>query len=162
MRIASEVGRGTAVSIGLPRHDGDAAALEAGGDRGAAPGAGESETVLVVDDEPTVRMLVGEVLADFGSAAREAEDGPSGLAVLRSTARIDLPVSDVGLPNGMNGRRFADAARVLRPGFEVLFITGYADHAAVGNGHLEPGMAVLTKPFAMDDLARRIQEIMAT
>ena len=161
VRIASEVGCGTAVFIDLPRHDGDAAGLEVAGG-GAAPGAGEGETVLVVDDEPTIRMLVGEVLADFGYAAREAEDGPTGLAVLMSTARIDLLVTDVGLPNGMNGRQLADAARVTRPGLKVLFITGYAEHAAVGNGHLEPGMAVLTKPFAMDDLVRKIQEIMAT
>ena len=162
VRIASEVGRGTAVSIDLPRHDGDPAAHEAGSDRGAAPGAGEGETVLVVDDEPTVRMLVSEVLGEFGYAAREAEDGPTGLAVLRSPARIDLLVTDVGLPNGMNGRQLADAARVMRPGLKVLFITGYAEHVAVGNGQLDPGMAVLTKPFALDDLVRKIQEIIAT
>jgi len=100
-------------------------------------------------------------LEDLGYAAIEAEDGPSGLKVLRGGARIDLLVTDVGLPGGMNGRQMADAARVLRPGLKVLYITGYAENAVVGNGHLDPGMAVLTKPFAMDDLARKIRELIA-
>jgi two-component SAPR family response regulator len=65
----------------------------------------------------------------------------------------------VGLPGGMNGRQVADAARVLRPALKVLFITGYAENAAVGGGHLDPGMEILTKPFAMNDLARRIRRM---
>ena len=79
--------------------------------------------------------------------------------MLRSDARIDLLVTDVGLPGGMNGRQVADAARAVRPSLKVLFITGYAENAAVGNGHLDPGMAVMTKPFAMDDLAARIRTL---
>ena len=79
--------------------------------------------------------------------------------MLRSDARIDLLVTDVGLPGGMNGRQVADAARALRPGLKVLFITGYAENAAVGNGHLDPGMAVMTKPFAMDDLGAKIRAL---
>ncbi len=106
-----------------------------------------------------LRMLVVDVLSDLGYGALEAEDGPSGLAILRSAARVDLLVTDVGLPGGMNGRQVADAARVLRPGLKVLFITGYAETAAVGNGHLDPGMAVMTKPFAMDDLAGKIRAL---
>ena len=115
--------------------------------------------MLIVDDEPTVRMLVAEVLGELGYATIEAGDGPAGLKVLRSDARIDLLISDVGLPGGMNGRQVADAGRALRPGLKVLFITGYAENAVVGNGHLEPGMHVLTKPFAMDALASRIRAI---
>ena len=76
-------------------------------------------------------------------------------------AHGDLLVTDVGLPGGMNGRQMADAARVTRPALKVLFITGYAENAAVGNGHLEPGMEVLTKPFAMEALASRIREMIA-
>ncbi len=101
------------------------------------------------------------MLADLGYAAIEAEDGPSGLKVLQSDARVDLLVTDVGLPGGMNGRQVADAARVLRPDLKVLFITGYAENAVVGNGHLDPGMQVLTKPFAMDDLAAKIRALIA-
>ena len=85
----------------------------------------------------------------------------AGLKVLQSGARIELLITDVGLPNGMNGRQVADAARALRPGLKVLFITGYAENAAVGNGHMEPGMELLTKPFSMNDLGRRVREILA-
>ena len=100
----------------------------------------------MVDDEPLLRMLVTEVLDELGCAAIEAAGGASGLRVLQSDARIDLLVTDVGLPGGMNGRQMADAARVGRPELEVLFITGYAENAVVGNGHLAPGMHVMTKP----------------
>jgi CheY-like chemotaxis protein len=112
-----------------------------------------------VDDEPTVRMLVVEVLEELGYAALEAADASSGLRLLESDVRIDLLISDVGLPGGMNGRQMADAARQRRPGLRVLFITGYAENAVVGNGHLEPGMHVMTKPFAMDALAVRIRDL---
>jgi CheY-like chemotaxis protein len=115
--------------------------------------------VLIVDDEPTVRMLVTDVLGDLGYAALEAADGGSGLRILQSDARIDLLVTDVGLPGGLNGRQMADAARVSRPDLKVLFITGFAENALLSNGQLEPGMAVLTKPFAVDTLAARIREL---
>jgi len=115
----------------------------------------------VVDDEPTVRMLVMEILEELGYAAIEAADGVSGLRVLQSDARVDLLVTDVGLPGGMNGRQMADAARINRPNLKVLFITGYAENAVVGNGHLEWGMHVMTKPFAMEALANRIKELIA-
>ena len=162
-RIHSQVGLGTSVTLYLPRHDGGAARDEAPSDDIAAmPRAEQGETVLVVDDEPTVRMLVGEVLADLGYTAIEAADGTGGLKILQSDIRIDLLVTDVGLPGGMNGRQVADAARVLRPGLKVLFITGYAEAAAVGGGHLDAGMAVMTKPFAMDDLAGRIREMITS
>ncbi len=160
VRIYSEVGQGTMVCIYLPRHYGEGNEAIAEGDRkDEAPRAIEGETVLVIDDEPTVRMLVTDVLGDLGYQALEAEDGASGLKILQSRARVDLLVTDVGLPNGMNGRQVADAARVLRPDLKVLFITGYAENAVVGNGHLDPGMAVLTKPFAMDDLAGKIRSL---
>ncbi len=158
VRIYSEVGRGTMVCIYLPRHYGEKhdAEPDAGAGREASR-AVQGESVLVIDDEPTVRMLVTDVLEDLGYDALEAGDGPSGLAILQSRARVDLLITDVGLPGGMNGRQVADAARVLRPGLKVLFITGYAENAVVGNGHLDPGMAVMTKPFAMDDLAVKIR-----
>jgi len=124
--------------------------------------AAEGETVLVVDDEPTVRMLITEVLADMGHTALEAGDGASGLAILQSQARVDLLVSNFGLPGGMNGRQLADAARVSRPSLKVLFVTGFAENAVVGNGQLEPGMHVLTKPFAMEALASRIKDLIDT
>jgi PAS domain S-box-containing protein len=161
VRIYSEVGQGTSVHLYLPRHLGDAENEEAVLQLDQAPKAGAGETVLVVDDEPSVRMLVAEVLEELGYSSIEASDGLSGLKVLRSDVRIDLLITDVGLPGGLNGRQMADAARANRPDLKVLFITGYAENAAIGNGHLEPGMHVLTKPFAMDILAARIRSVIA-
>ncbi|MBC9175798.1 hybrid sensor histidine kinase/response regulator [Pseudoroseomonas ludipueritiae] len=157
VRIYSEPGLGTTICLYLPRHDGEEAGAEAVAMPAAASRAEEGETVLVVDDEPTVRMLVKEVLEDLGYTAIEAPDGAVGLQVLRSGRRVDLLVTDVGLPGAMNGRQLADAGRVLRPGLQVLFITGYAENAVLSQGHLESGMQVLTKPFAMEALTSRIR-----
>jgi CheY-like chemotaxis protein len=157
VRIYSEPGQGTMVCLYLPRHLGEDAAGASGPAAAALPSDGQGETVLVVDDEPTVRMLVAEVLAELGYTAIEAADATAGLALLQADGRIDLLVTDVGLPGGMNGRQLADAARATRPGLKVLFITGYAENAVIGHGHLESGMQVVTKPFAMDALAGRIR-----
>jgi PAS domain S-box-containing protein len=159
VRIYSELGQGTTVCIYLPRYFGEAVvpdALIVSSEPAVSP---EGETVLVVDDEPAVRMLVTEVLEDLGYTAIEAADSAAGLRILQSDVRIDLLVTDVGLPGGMNGRQMADAGREVRPGLKVLFITGYAENAAIGNGHLEPGMQLLTKPFAVETLAIRIREL---
>ncbi|XYD09071.1 PAS domain S-box protein [Methylobacterium sp. NMS12] len=161
VRIYSELGQGTTMCIYLPRHYGEADGAEAAPDLAGAPRAEQGETVLIVDDEPSIRMLVTEVLEDLGYTAIEAADASAGLKVLQSDVRIDLLVTDVGLPGGMNGRQMADAARVGRPDLKVLFITGYAENAAIGNGHLAPGMAVLTKPFVMEALASRIKDLIA-
>jgi CheY-like chemotaxis protein len=91
----------------------------------------------------------------------EAADGAQALDVLQSAAQIDLRISDVGLPGGLNGRQFADAGRLLRPSLRVLFITGYAEDALVGHAGLGPGMHVLTKPFTLETLATRIKELTA-
>ncbi|MBE7156924.1 MAG: PAS domain S-box protein [Rhodospirillales bacterium] len=159
VRIHSTEGEGTTVTIYLPRHRGEAEQDEARADGELAPVAKAGETVLVVDDEPTVRMLVTDVLSDLGYTAVEAADGAGGLKVLQSDARVDLLITDVGLPGGLNGRQMADAARVTRADLKVLFITGYAENALLSNGQLDPGMAVLTKPFAVDTLAARIREL---
>jgi PAS domain S-box-containing protein len=161
VRIYSEVDQGTMVCLYLPRHRGADLDEEVVEQLSAAPRALAGETVLVVDDEPTIRMLVTEVLEELGYTAIEAVDGASGLKVLQSDARIDLLVTDVGLPNGMNGRQVADAARKLRPKLKVLFITGYAENAVLNHGHLDPGMHVLTKPFAMEALASRVKDLIA-
>ncbi len=161
VRIYSEVGHGTVVCLYLPRHLDKAEEAESAPDWAEAPRARQGETVLVVDDEPTVRMLVTEVLEDLGYTAIEAADGAAGLKVLQSDVRIDLLVTDVGLPGGMNGRQVADAARGARPKLKVLFITGYAENAVLSHGHLDAGMHVLTKPFAMEALASRIKNLIA-
>ncbi|WP_066825363.1 hybrid sensor histidine kinase/response regulator [Sphingomonas mali] len=159
VRVYSEIGQGTTMCLYLPRHAGDAPPEEEPAQMAAAEAAGDGEVVLVIDDEPTIRMLIAEVLAESGYAVIEAQDGPAGLKVLESNARIDLLITDVGLPGGMNGRQVADAARVNRPSLKVLFITGYAENAVIGRGRLDNGMFVLTKPFQMEILADRIREI---
>jgi CheY-like chemotaxis protein len=162
VRIKSEVRRGTSVCIYLPRFQGRCEDQETTSELALAPRAQQGETVLVVDDERTVRMLVTDILEELGYGAIEAVDGASAMRILQSSARIDLLVTDVGLPGGRNGRQVADAARTLRAGLKVLFITGYAENAVIGSGDLEPGMQVLTKPFVVEDLATRIKELIAS
>jgi signal transduction histidine kinase/DNA-binding response OmpR family regulator len=159
VRVYSEPGHGTTMCLYFPRYHGDAADRAAHEVDSAGFEGGYGETVMVIDDDATVRMLTVDLLEDAGYRVLEAGDGPSGLKILQSDTRIDLLVTDVGLPGGMNGRQVADAARVGRPHLKVLFITGYAENAVVGNGHLEPGMQVITKPFAIDALANRVRDM---
>ena len=161
VRIYSELGKGTMVCMYLPRYSGPASNVYESEETVEEVSALNHETVLVVDDEPTVRMLVTDVLKEIGCTALDAKDGSSGLEILNADGRIDLLITDVGLPGGMNGRQLADAARVSRPHLKVLFITGYAENAVLSHGHLDPGMHVLTKPFGLDDLKRRIKELVS-
>jgi signal transduction histidine kinase/ActR/RegA family two-component response regulator len=156
VRIASELGAGTEVRLYLPRHHGEAAG-EIAPPATATPRAHQGETVLVVDDETTLRMLICEVLSDLGYEAIQAADAHEGLRILRSGKPVDLLITDVGLPNGMNGRQLADAARGLHANLRVLFITGYAESTVVRDGQLAPGMEVITKPFALHKLAAQIR-----
>ena len=158
VRIYSEPRKGTTMSLYLPRHLGEAEeAPEAHALEPAHEGAGE--TVLVVDDEPTLRMLICDVLEDHGYKVLLARDGQTALRVLETGVAIDLMISDVGLPGGMNGRQVATEARKLRPGLKVLFITGFAENAVVGHGLLAPGMEVMTKPFEITSLAAKVSEL---
>jgi PAS domain S-box-containing protein len=159
-QIESEPGRGTTVHLCLPRFQGEADD-ETTADATRAALAESGETVLVIEDEPVVRGLVVEVLADLGYRAVEAVDGPQGLEIVQSAQRIDLLITDVGLP-GLNGRQVADAARALRPDLKILFMTGYAENAALTSGSLDPGMTLITKPFTMEALATRVREIIET
>nr|WP_299908174.1 PAS domain-containing protein [Sphingomonas bacterium] len=159
VRIYSEVGKGTTMCLYFPRYAGE---LGGTGEEGEADLAdpGHGETVLVIDDEAIVRDLAVEILQDAGYAVMEAPDGPSGLKMIQSNVRIDLLVTDVGLPGGLNGRQVADAARITRPDLKVLFITGYAENAAVGNGLLDAGMEVITKPFTVAALGNKVREML--
>ena len=161
VRIYSEVGKGTTFKLYLTRlrEELGSEVEEAHHTRAVALEAEDGETVLVVDDEAAVRMLVSETLDELGYAAIEVTESKGALRVLESDARIDLLITDVGLP-GLNGRQIADAARVVRPDLKVLFMTGYAHNAAIGNSYeFESGMRIITKPFALDALARTIREM---
>jgi signal transduction histidine kinase/CheY-like chemotaxis protein len=160
VRIYSEVGQGTMVCIYLPRHLGDEDA-DPGREMFISGVGGAGENVLIIDDEPTIRMLIVDTLGELGYACAEATDGPAGLKILQSSDRIDLLITDVGLPGGLNGRQVADAARTLRPDLKILFITGYAENAVLNHGHIERGMEVLTKPFPVGDLVSRVQRLLS-
>jgi signal transduction histidine kinase len=155
--IHSEVGEGTTVSLFLPRFGGDVP-QDSPVDVQHAPFAQNGETVLIVEDDPAVRVLVSTVLSDLGYAFVEAGDADSAVPILDSGQRIDLLISDVGLP-GMNGRQLAEIGRQYRPDLKVLFITGYAEHAAVRGGFLDPGMQMITKPFTFDLLTAKVREM---
>jgi PAS domain S-box-containing protein len=155
--VDSEIGKGTTMCLYLPRDLSDISDDIAITDGPADLGAGQ--TVLVIDDEPVILMLVAEFLGESGYHVIEATDGPGGLKVLQSTDRVDLLITDVGLPGGLNGRQVADAARETRPDLKVLFITGFAENAAVGAGQLPYGMSVITKPFTMTALANKVSEL---
>jgi len=119
-----------------------------------------SETVLVVDDEPLVSMLIIDVLDDLGYATIDARDALAGLKVVQSDSRIDLLITDVGLPGGMTGSELAEAARQARPNLKVLFVTGYAETGPLARDQLAAGMQVLTKPFSIDVLTSKIKGMM--
>lgn len=159
VRIESEVGEGTTVSLYLPRYEGaviEGDASQAQPPRSFAP---SGDTVLIVDDEPSVRLLMSEVLQDLGYTVLEAADGAAGLTILLSDARVNLLITDVGLPGGINGRQLADAARTVRPDLKTLFVTGYAEAAVIKGGDLPAGMSIVTKPFTVDALAERVRSL---
>jgi len=155
VQVDSTPGQGTDISLYLPRHLG-ALTDERSTPLAAPSGAGEA--VLLVEDDSSVRLLIGEVLRDLGYACIEASDSQTALPMLASNVRLDLMITDIGLP-GMNGRQLADLARQHRPELKILFVTGYAEHATGREGFLERGMGMVTKPFTLDALALKIRDI---
>jgi PAS domain S-box-containing protein len=153
--IESEIGRGTQIHLCLPRYRGESEPDQATPHPARHPTAAH-ETVLVVDDEALIRMLVTETLEELGYRYVEAEDGLSGLKLLETDQRLDLLITDIGLPGGLNGRQLADAALLLRPELKILFITGQAMSEKDG---LPPNMHILTKPFTLEQLRKCIAVI---
>lgn len=159
VQIRSEPGNGTEVTLYLPAYNGMVSPAALTEPSKQAPQALQGETVLVVEDDPAVRLLVLDVLSMHGYRALKAADGNAAAKILQSSERIDLLISDVGLP-GMNGRQLADIARQHRPGLPVLFMTGYAEQAA-SSGFLDTGMDMISKPFSIDHLATRVRDMLA-
>ena len=157
VRIHSQTGMGTSVKLYLPTTEIRPAAPLAPG-RAAPQGAGER--VLIIEDEPAVRMLVREVLEQLRYEAVEFADPLAALPYLASDERIDLMISDVGLP-GMSGRELAETARAHRPDLPILLITGYAENAAIRSGFLGANMSMVTKPFSLDELAAKVSEMIS-
>lgn len=160
VRIYSSPGMGATVRIHLPVHAGEAKDHTSTRKAMAAVPAAVRASILLVDDEAPLRMLLAEMLNEAGYTVIEAANGHEGLRILQSQQQIDLLVSDVGLPGNMNGRQMADAARALRPDLKVVFITGYAEHALIGKGALEPGMQVMVKPFALEAFLAKVASIL--
>jgi len=158
LTLWSEEGRGTTAKLYLPRHRGP---QEADGHATPEPvPRGTGEKVLVVEDEPQVRLIITEVLDELGYAALEATDAESAMRALGATDRLDLLITDVGLP-GTNGRQLAEMARARLPGLKVLFITGYAGQAAIRAELLDASMDMMSKPFAIDALALKVRDMLS-
>ncbi|MCQ4313098.1 response regulator [Pseudomonas stutzeri] len=162
VRIESVVGEGTSVWIYLPRHHGPLVSEDAPTAASLVSAPVEGQIVLVVDDEPNVRTLVSEVLQEMGLKTLEAADGPNGLRILDGNMHLDLLISDIGLPGGMNGRQLADAAREKRPSLRVLFITGYADGSVLHRSNVLHDYEVLTKPFSITALEDKVRSMLGS
>jgi signal transduction histidine kinase/CheY-like chemotaxis protein len=165
VQLRSEEGQGTTVSIYLPRHRGAVVSEPEVQVVAASPVSPvvPSETghvILVVEDEETILANIVEVFSGLGYTVLEVNDGASGLTVLDTNREIDLLITDVGLPGVINGRQLADAARQARPDLKVLFITGYAEGVLVDRAPLEHSMQVMTKPFTVNALVAKVQEML--
>jgi PAS domain S-box-containing protein len=154
--IESEPGRGASVKIYLPRHLGAVAQVGTAQASGASR-LGGAETVLVVEDEAALRAYTSEILRELGYRVLEAPNGAAALAALAEAPQIDLLLTDVVMPGGLDGRQLAEAARRRRPGLKVLFMTGYARDAIVHQGSLDGDAQVISKPFGFDALAEKIR-----
>jgi CheY-like chemotaxis protein len=155
LRIYSEVGQGTTVKLYLPRALQNAVDLVP---RTIETPRGRGETILIVEDDATVRLILSDVLEELGYNVLVASDARPAIPLLQSDQRIDLMVSDVVLPH-INGRKLAEIARACRPDLRVLFVTGYAENATFRGDFLDPGMDMLTKPFALDALGAKVREM---
>ncbi|HXE17928.1 MAG TPA: PAS domain S-box protein [Stellaceae bacterium] len=157
--IDSDLGLGTTVKIYLPRHHSDQNTEDDRGMDGPVPRARE-ETILVAEDDLDVRNFTVEMLIELGYRVIATPDGHAALHELDAHDEIDLLFTDVGLPGGMNGRQLAEAARLRRPGLKVLFTSGYARHAIVHHGRLDPGVELLPKPFTFANLAAKLRHVL--
>jgi len=160
VKLYSEVGAGTVVKLYLPQAPNSAS--EAADSETTPLGVGRSflEHILLVEDDPDVRIYSSEILRELGYRVSAANDGPEALHIMGGEDRIHLLFTDVGLPGGMNGRQLADEARKRFPGLKVLFTTGYARNAIVHHGRLDPGVDLIPKPFTYAALAAKIRHVL--
>ncbi|WP_420227671.1 PAS domain-containing protein [Pigmentiphaga litoralis] len=160
IKIFSEPGKGTSVRLYLPQCDADDDEPSADAPVTVEPRAAAPAIVLVVEDNPEVRVLVVDVLTDMGFKVLRADDGTAGLALIEATPKLDLVVTDIGLP-GLNGRQMIDAARTRRPDLKALLMTGYAESAVAAKQELGPNTELITKPFAMHALSKKVVAMLA-
>ncbi len=159
VRLYSEIGLGTTVKLYLRRYAGGAAPIVEVRRAEVTPLGAPGETILVVEDDAKVRATSVETLRLLGYAVIEAEDGPSALRVIETDADISLLFTDVVMP-GMSGRELTEAAQRLRPSLRTLYTTGYTRNSIVHGGRLDPGVDLIQKPFAIDQLARKLRTVL--
>ncbi|MFA6229851.1 MAG: PAS domain S-box protein [Rhodanobacter sp.] len=161
IEIRSEIGKGTRITLYLPRYNGSQRSGERqrSHDAELALVTSNPHSVLVVEDEPVIRALILEVLNELGYRCQQAGDGLAALKLLKSGAPIDLLITDVGLP-GLNGRQLATQARQLQPQLKILFITGYAEDATFDRASSQGSMEMLPKPFGVKELVSTIQSLL--
>lgn len=160
IRIDSTPGQGTAMHLFLPRHQGEPAVQSAPEITVATDNVATGETIVLIDDEGTLRQLIGESLREQGFRVLEAANGVEGLSLVQGGVKADLLISDIGLPGGLNGRQVADAAWALEPSLKVLFITGYAEQEISVDAPHSTVSHLLTKPFALDTLNAKVRSIL--
>jgi CheY-like chemotaxis protein len=157
VQIESELGRGAVVKIYLPRQSSAPADLRER-DRTPLARAQGRESVLVVEDDDAVRAYTAEILRELGYRVSEASSGKAALKVLENAKQLDLLLTDVVMPGGMNGRELADEAVKLRNGLRVLFMTGYSRDAIIRDGRLDRGLHLIGKPFSFRELAAKVRD----
>ena len=155
VRIESSVGAGTVVTICLPAFEGQVPMVSSDGTIRTVEHR-SSASILVVDDEPSVRAVLTDMLHELGHVVIEAEDGPSAIQIVESECRIDLLISDVGLPNGLNGRQVIDRARLRRPNLPALIVTGYAESTIFQEAPLPSDVPIMKKPFSFEELSAKV------
>jgi CheY-like chemotaxis protein len=160
VRIYSEVGSGTTVKVYLPRYLGEGVAAEAVDRTGDAAQLAGTETILIVEDDDTLRAYGIEVLSELGYRVLEASTGATALDTLMRVGDVDLLFTDIMMPGGMNGRQLADEAMRRLPKLKVLFTTGYTRNAIVHHGRLDPDVNLIGKPFSFDELATKVRSIL--
>jgi len=161
VEIESTPGAGTTVRLWVPRFHGTVSAPATRPRTASARRARAGETILIVDDEPSIRMVIAEVLRDLGYATLEANESAGALPVLESSARVDLLVTDVGIPGDTNGWQLAAAARARRPELKILVITAYPEESEIGRTIASIGTEVLRKPFAPDLVTAAVTRLLA-
>jgi CheY-like chemotaxis protein len=160
IKIYSERDQGTTVKLYLPRLTNDASARDSAPEPAdATPHASGNEAILIAEDDPGVRQGTVRMLEELGYAVLEADSGAEALRLLEENPKVVLLITDVVMP-GMNGRELADEATQRRPGLHVLYTTGYTRNAIVHHGTLDPGVHLITKPFTLDALARKVAEVL--
>lgn len=162
VRIDSTPGSGTRVKLLLPRYLGATPAVQQVQRLTCIYPPARGERIVLIDDEASLRMLAMEALREEGFQVFEAADADGGIKLFRELEHVDLLITDIGLPGGFSGRQVAKAVRLLKPEQKVLFITGYSEQTLAEMDILEPGFALLTKPFSLEGLVHQVQAMLGT